>query len=73
MCLINANPNIQILMNARLVHTTVTKSVPTLKAPSSVPVTVDIHCQVMEDHAMVYMSYDVACEVFFFVHCRSFQ
>ena len=52
-------------MNARLVHTTVIKSVPTLKAPSSVPVTVDIHCQVMEDHAMVYRSYDVACEVFF--------
>ena len=65
MCLLNGNPNIQILMNARLVHTTVIKSVTTLKAPSSVPVTVDIHCQVMEDHAMVYRSYDVACEVLF--------
>ena len=53
MCLINANPNIQILMNARLVHTTVIKSVPILKAPSSVPVTMDIHSPVMEDHALV--------------------
>ena len=51
---VSANPNIQILMTARLVHTTVIKSVPTLKAPSPVPVTVDIHCQMMEDHAMVY-------------------
>ena len=47
--------NIQILMNVRLVQTTVIKSVPTLKAPSPVPVTVDIHCQVMEDHALVCM------------------
>ena len=38
----NVNPNIQILMNVRLVHTTVIKSVPTLKAPLPVPVTVDI-------------------------------
>ena len=43
MGVINANPNIQILMNVRLVMTTVIKSVPTLKAPSPVPVTVDIH------------------------------
>ena len=48
----------QILMNVRLVKTTVIKSVPTVKAPSPVPVTVDIHCQVMEDHAMVCMSCD---------------
>ena len=52
MCLINAF-NSQILMNVRLVLTTVIKSVTTLKAPSPVPVTVDIHCQVMEHHAMV--------------------
>ena len=45
--------DMQILMNVRLVQATVVKSVPTLKAPSSVPVTVDIDCQVMEDHAMV--------------------
>ena len=44
---------IQILMNVRLVKTTVIKSVPTLKAPSPVPVTVDIHCQMIIDHAMV--------------------
>ena len=43
----------QILMNVRLVKTTVIKSVPTLKAPSPVPVTVDIHCQMIIDHAMV--------------------
>ena len=53
-CFLTPN-NIQILMNVRLVLTTVIKSVPTLKAPSPVPVTVDIHCQVMEDHAMVCM------------------
>ena len=58
---------IQILMNVRLVLTTVIKSVPTLKAPSPVPVTVDIHSQVMEDHAMVRISYDVACEVCVFL------
>ena len=40
-------------MNVRLVHTTVIKSVPTLKAPLPVPVTVDIHSPVMEDHALV--------------------
>ena len=40
-------------MNVRLVPTTVIKCVPTLKAPSPVPVTVDMHCQVIEDHAMV--------------------
>ena len=44
----------QMLMNAaHQVPMTVTMSVPTLKAPTPVPVTVDIHCQVMEDHAMV--------------------
>ena len=50
-------PNTQILMNVKLVLTTVIviKSVPTLKAPSPVPVTVAIQCQVMEDHAMVCM------------------
>ena len=46
--------NIQILMNVRLVHTTVIMSVPTLKAPSPVPVTVDMHSQVMEHRAWVY-------------------
>ena len=51
-CFLTPN-NIQILMNVRLVLTIVIKSVPTLKAPSLVPVTVDIHSQVMEDHAMV--------------------
>ena len=40
-------------MNVGMVLTTVIKSVPTLKVPSPVPVTVDIHYQVMEDHAMV--------------------
>ena len=35
------NANIQILMSVLRVHTTVIKSVPTLKAPSPVPVTVD--------------------------------
>ena len=45
--------NIQILMNVLRVHTTVIKGVPTVMAPSPVPVTVDIYCQVMEDHAMV--------------------
>ena len=57
MGVINANPNIQILMNVRLVMTTVIKSVPTLKAPSPVPVTVDIHSQVIEVHAMVCMHF----------------
>ena len=53
---------IQILMNVRLVMTTVFKSVPTLKAPTRVPVTVDIHCQVIEDHAMVCMHF-IACSM----------
>ena len=48
-------PIIQILMNVLRVHTTVIKSVPTLMPLSPVPVTVDIHCQVidLEDHALV--------------------
>ena len=33
----------QILMNVRLVLTTVIKCVPTLKAPTTVPVTVDLY------------------------------
>ena len=61
--------NIQILMNVRLVLTTVIKSVPTLKAPSPVPVTVDIHCQVMEDHAMV-CEYNLKREVFY-IKCKN--
>ena len=40
-------------MNVLRVHTTVIKSVPTLMALLPVPVTVDIHCQVIEDHALV--------------------
>ena len=40
-------------MSVLRIPTTVIKSVPTLKAPTHVPVTVDIHSQVMEDHAMV--------------------
>ena len=35
--------NIQISMSVLRVHTTVIKSVPTLKAPSPVPVTVDLY------------------------------
>ena len=43
----------QILMNVRLVHTIVIKSVLTPKVHIPVPVTVDIHYPVMEDHALV--------------------
>ena len=52
-----------MLMNAaHQVPMTVTMSVPTLKAPSPVPVTVDIHFQMMEDHAMVCMHF-IACNI----------
>ena len=52
----------QILMNVRLVLTIVIKFVPTLKVPTHVPVTVDIHSQVIEDHAMVCMHF-IACNM----------
>ena len=53
----------QILMNAaHQVLMTVTMSVPTLKAPTHVPVTVAIHSQMMEDHAMVCMHF-IACNI----------
>ena len=42
-------------MSVQVVLITVIKPVLILKAPSPAPVTVDIHCQVMEDHAMVCM------------------
>ena len=49
-------------MSVLRIPTTVIKSVLTLKVPSPVPVTVDIHSQVMEDHAMV-------CHWIQFVRC----
>ena len=43
-------------MNVLLVYTIVIKSVQTLMAPLPVPVTVDIHCQVIADHALVMVT-----------------
>ena len=58
----------QILMSVLMVHTTVIKSVQTVMAPSPVPVTVDIHCQMIEDHALVCMHF-IACNIRM-VFCR---
>ena len=43
-CVLQMLVYIQILMSVQMVHLTVIKCVPTLRAPSHVPVTVDIHC-----------------------------